>query len=132
MMLYTDPMSNDNDFLDQHIVIIPVGFPPAAGAKVAAEVREELGATIASISDAQPDGPRPLWRIAQDIAADWKKPYFGAVPYIEALHDLDKVTDNYGADRARDIVNYFLSNANTWRGPVAKAIKAELKALVGR
>ena len=76
--------------------------------------------------------PRPLWRIAQDIQADWKNVYFGAVPYLEALHELDKITDSYGCDPAKHIVNYFLSNASSWRGPVAKAVKAELKALVGR
>lgn len=75
---------------------------------------------------------RPLWRIAQDIQADWTNVYFGAVPYLEALHDLDKVTDRYGLDPAASIVRYFLSNATTWRGPVARAVKAELKALIAR
>ena len=30
-------------------------------------------------------------------------------------------------DSGRSIVRYFLGNAGTWRGDVAKAIKAELK-----
>jgi hypothetical protein len=43
---------------------------------------------------------------------------------------LDSITDNYGADSAKSVVLYFLSNANTWRGEHAKRIKAELKGMV--
>jgi hypothetical protein len=56
---------------------------------------------------------RPLSEIAAEIAADWQRPYFGAVPYIQAIADLDRVTDGYGMDRGDDIVAYFLVNANT-------------------
>jgi hypothetical protein len=45
------------------------------------------------------------------------------------MSGLDKITDSYGADDARSIVNYFLANATSWRGPKAKEIKAELKTL---
>ena len=75
--------------------------------------------------------PRPLWLIADEIRTNWTKPYFGAVPYLEALRELEHVTDKYGLDDADDIVRYFLSNASTWRGPVARRIKAELNAMVG-
>jgi hypothetical protein len=33
-----------------------------------------------------------------------------------------------GFDSARSVVLYFLSNASSWRGDVAKRVKAELKA----
>jgi hypothetical protein len=33
-------------------------------------------------------------------------------------------------DTARSVVLYFLSNATTWRGPKAKEIKKELKAMM--
>ncbi len=33
----------------------------------------------------------------------------------------------YGADPGSSIVAYFLSNASTWKGPVAKMVKAELR-----
>lgn len=56
--------------------------------------------------------------------------YFGAKPYLDAMATLDKVSDNYGLDSGKSIVNYFLSNAATWRGDTAKRIKAELKAMV--
>jgi hypothetical protein len=38
------------------------------------------------------------------------------------------IRDRFGHDDARGLVLYFLSNAGSWRGPVAKRIKAELKA----
>jgi hypothetical protein len=74
--------------------------------------------------------PRPIYVIAADIKADWTKVYFGAEPYLDALFSLDKITDNYYADRGSDIVRYFLSNASSWRGAVARSVKAELKALL--
>ena len=73
---------------------------------------------------------RSISDIAYDIRADWKKPYFGAVPYLEAMYQLDSIRDNYYYDSGRSIVLYFLSNASTWRGETAKRIKAELKAMI--
>jgi len=75
---------------------------------------------------------RPLYQIAADIRKHWPKPYFGAVPYIAAMRDLDKVSDMYISESASSIVIYFLSNASSWRGPEAKRIKAELNAMVKR
>lgn len=72
---------------------------------------------------------RTLSQIANDISKSWTKPYFGAVPYIQAMRGLDSINDSYGADSAKSIVLYFLANASTWRGDDAKRIKAELKAL---
>lgn len=73
---------------------------------------------------------RPLSTIARDIRANWKKPYFGAVPYIDAMSELNSINDAYYHDSARSVVQYFLANASTFRGDVAKAIKTELKALI--
>lgn len=73
---------------------------------------------------------RPIYQIARDIRADWKRPYFGAVPYLDAMASLNSPEDSYYADDARSVVLYFLTNASTWRGPAAKAIKAELKAML--
>lgn len=73
---------------------------------------------------------RPIREIAAEIKSDWKKVYFGAVPYLEAMFSLDKITDDYYADTAKTVVIYFLANANTWRGEVAKRIKAELKNMI--
>jgi hypothetical protein len=74
---------------------------------------------------------RPLTEIAAEINADWVNPYFGAVPYLNALAGMHSIHDKFGYDDARSIVIYFLANARTWRGPVAKRIKAELKAAAG-
>ena len=73
---------------------------------------------------------RPLRAIAREIWADWKKPYFGAVPYLEAMSRITNVTDNYFEDEGRSVVLYFLSNATTWRGETARRIKAELKGMI--
>jgi hypothetical protein len=82
-------------------------------------------------ANATPTATRPLYEIAAEIKADWKKVYFGAVPYLDALADLDKITDRYGMDDAHSIVLYFLSNATTWRGETARRVKAELKKIAG-
>lgn len=70
-------------------------------------------------------------QLACCISADWKKQgkgvNFGAKPYLDAMYSLEKITDNYFADSGHSIVLYFLSNATTWKGEVAKAIKTELK-----
>ena len=78
---------------------------------------ENQSPSLASLSISQ---------LAQIIRQDWKKVYFGAVPYLSAMSSLDNVSDSYGLDKGSEIVNYFLSNASTWRGPVAKSVKAEL------
>lgn len=74
---------------------------------------------------------RTLRAIAQDIKTDWgSKMYFGAVPYVDAMAQLDAPEQMYHQDRGSDIVRYFLSNAKSWRGDKARAVKAELKALI--
>ena len=73
---------------------------------------------------------RSISAIAREISRDWTKPYFGAVPYLQAMQSLDSIADKYGFDSANSIVRYFLANAGTWRGDTARRIKAELKALL--
>ena len=79
---------------------------------------------------------RSLSTIAREIRQNWKKSVSGtdvnyaAVPYLQAMSTLDKISDNYINDSGRSIVNYFLSNAQTWRGETAKRVKAELNAMV--
>ena len=73
--------------------------------------------------------PRPISTIAREIARDWIKPNFAARPYLRAMHNLEAITDSYDYDSARSVVTYFLGNASSWRGDVAKRIKAELKSL---
>jgi hypothetical protein len=73
---------------------------------------------------------RPLYEIASEIKKDWKKVYFGAVPYLDAMSTLDSINDKYMYDSAKSIVLYFLSNAGTWRGDTARRIKKELNAML--
>ena len=74
--------------------------------------------------------PRPLYQIAREIAFDWPNPYFGAVPYLEAMHSLWLISGDYYGDSAESIVRYFLSNATTWKGETARRIKAELNLML--
>jgi hypothetical protein len=75
-------------------------------------------------------GPRPISNIASEIRKVWKNVNFAAKPYLDVMHSLETMGDQYGADDAKSIVSYFLSNASSWRGPDAKRIKQELKDLV--
>ena len=73
---------------------------------------------------------RTIREIAKEIRSDWKKVYFGAVPYLEAMETLDSMDDNYYFDSADSIVRYFLANAGTWRGETARRIKKELNLML--
>lgn len=68
-----------------------------------------------------------IHNLAQVIHDYWHNinPY--AKPYLNAMFELDKVTDHYYNEDGITIILYFLSNANSWRGEVAKRVKAELR-----
>jgi len=69
---------------------------------------------------------RKIYQIAEEIEMDWKNisPY--AKPYLDAMHSLTSVRENYILDSGSEIVAYFLSNASGWRGDNARRIKKEL------
>lgn len=94
----------------------------------------EDGAGASSTEGLTASGHRPLGIIAREIRNDWgsqgKGVYFGAKPYLDAMSQLSDIKDRYGMDGAKSIVAYFLSNASTWKGEKAKAIKAELKKIM--
>jgi hypothetical protein len=77
---------------------------------------------------------REIHQIAREINDDWKligkgvSPY--ARPYLDALHTLESIDDNYILDSADEIVRRFLANASTYRGEKARALKAELKSML--
>lgn len=73
---------------------------------------------------------RSISSIGYEIKRLWTKPYFGAVPYIDAMCQLESVDDFFGYDSARSIINYFLANARTWHGEDARSIKKELKEML--
>jgi hypothetical protein len=53
-----------------------------------------------------------------------------AIPYLNAMTELDTLDEMYHQDSARSIVLYFLSNATSWRGDAARRIKAELREML--
>lgn len=71
---------------------------------------------------------RTLSEIAQEIKRDWRNVNPSARPYLWAMGSFSSVNDTFGFDSARSVVLYFLSNASSWRGEVAKRVKSELKA----
>lgn len=81
------------------------------------------------------EGPRPLRVIAAEIFADWetmrkKGENHPAWGYADAMRQLDTIEDRYFADSGVAVVQYFLGNAQGWRGVVAQRVKAELRDIV--
>lgn len=74
--------------------------------------------------------PRPIYEIAADVRRTWPNVWFGAVPYLEAMAQLETLEDRYGVEPATSILGYFISNAKTWRGEDARRIKAEIRAML--
>lgn len=70
---------------------------------------------------------KSIAEIAAIIRKDWQKVNFAAKPYLSAMNCLSDINHQIGFDSGKSIVLYFLSNASTWRGDVAKAVKLELK-----
>ena len=70
---------------------------------------------------------KTIAEIAAIIRMDWKKVNFAAKPYLEAMGSLESVKSSFGYDSGKGVVLYFLSNASSWRGETAKAVKLELK-----
>jgi len=73
---------------------------------------------------------RPVHQIAEAILADWTNPPPEAMTCIQAMQELAHIDDPYVDDDAYTIVSYFLARAGRWSGPVARATKAELLALL--
>ena len=65
-------------------------------------------------------------QIADLISTDWQKVNYAARPYLSAMFSLGKVSDLYGFDSGKSVVLYFLSNASSYRGEIAREIKKEL------
>ena len=75
---------------------------------------------------------RPLHEVADEIWDNWgENVWFGARPYLEAMSTLNSINEDFGYDSGQSIVLYFLANAQTWRGEVARRVKKELKGMAG-
>lgn len=70
------------------------------------------------------DNTKRIRELAVEIETDWTNISVYAKPYLDAMLD-----GAFGLDGAEDIVLRFLCNAQAWRGPMAKYVKAQLKAL---
>ena len=73
---------------------------------------------------------RPLYQIAHEIRADWKKVNYAAEPYLQAMGTITHISDTYICDSAASVVAYFLGNASSWRGEKAREIKKELNQIL--
>lgn len=75
---------------------------------------------------------RTFSEVAREIRAKWSKPYFGAVPYLDALEQVHTSDKNapYMVEQVKDIVPYLLCNMATFRGADAKRLKSELKEMI--
>jgi hypothetical protein len=69
---------------------------------------------------------KKIHELAAIVRGDWEKVHVTAQPYLKAMERIQNIEDDYGSDRASMIVSYFLSNAKSWTGNVARAVKAEL------
>jgi len=73
---------------------------------------------------------RPISTIAAEIEKDWGgKVNYAARPYLAAMHSLTTIKSTYGADSAKSVLLYFLSNASSWKGETAKRVKEEIRTL---
>lgn len=78
---------------------------------------------------------RPIYLIAREIESDWKNVWFGARPYLDAMHTMSKMDDGYlfsGRNASASVLDGFRSNAQTWKGETARRIKLELKEMTKR
>lgn len=73
----------------------------------------------------------PLSQLADLARRHWKPMFYGAVPYVNALLQCPTINSTYGIESAEHLVLAFLANARTWRGPIARVVKAELKRRAG-
>ncbi len=74
---------------------------------------------------------RSLRDIASEIERDWTPKVGGrAQPYVHAMKQMQSFNDRFCIDSARQVVTSFLNTADTWRGPVARRVKDELRAML--
>lgn len=77
---------------------------------------------------------RTIAEIAAEIEIEWAKSksgvHYTARPYLSAMHNLSDKRSRFFEDDAKSVVLYFLSNSASYRGPVAKAHKAELREII--
>jgi hypothetical protein len=76
------------------------------------------------------EGPRSISTLAWEVQRTWKNVNYAAKPYLVAMFTMTSIDDPVGHDSGRSVVSYFLANASAFRGPDARRIKVELKAML--
>jgi len=66
--------------------------------------------------------------ISRDLQSQGKEVPYNLVPYLDALRQMDSADDVYGVESGKSIIAYALSNMTSYKGPTARAVKAELKS----
>ena len=112
-----------NKFM-QDVMAAEYNIPEAQLVKKVKELKKGLNESILN------ENEMPLYKIAQIISQDWQKVSPYAKPYLDAMRSLKTIDDRYILDSGYEIVARFLANAGTWRGPVAKNIKAILNKML--
>lgn len=64
--------------------------------------------------------------IALEIRRNWKNVNYAAKPYLDAMDSMETAQDTFGFASGKSVIGYFLANASSFRGEIAKAIKKEL------
>ena len=77
-----------------------------------------------------PNKRRPIRTIAIEIADDWRPVHYAAKPYLTAMHLIEHLDEAYWNEHGASVVRYFLANAQTWRGEIARRVKKELNEML--
>ena len=79
---------------------------------------------------------RKINEIAAEIAGEinngnWpRKNAYAAIPYLNGMAEVEALDEPYHSDSGKSLVLYFLANASTWRGEVARRVKKELNDML--
>lgn len=74
---------------------------------------------------------RPLRDIAVEIRRAWTAITPAARPWVNAMAAVDTVTDTWGKDTGKDIIENFLKNCKGFEGEDAARLKNDLEAHLG-
>jgi hypothetical protein len=73
---------------------------------------------------------RSLRLIASDIDTEWKCIPAQARPSVLAMHGVASIADHYGPHPMRLLVDRFLAHSRSWRTPLGRKVRAELRAML--
>ena len=72
-----------------------------------------------------------LSQIADLISNSWNNMPLKIDEYVEAMSQIESIEDKYGDyETGAEIVTYFLANAKSWQGDIAKDVKQHLNNLI--